>query len=481
MSLRINHNISSLNAQRQLHNTTKAQTHTLEKLSSGMRINRGADGPASLVISERMRAQIAGLTQAIDNSESGISMVQTTEGALNEVNRLLVKARELALHAANEGVNDEVMLQADQEELQNLMSTIDRISAFTQFGTKNLLDGSRGANGVANGEGLEFVEATEHTKTAPVEGYKVQINQVSTKSDLEGSVALTENIINSGERITLSEGGRTLNFTTKKGESIESTMNALERQIKESGLNINVKLADDNRIRFEHNEFGSKHSFSASSSTAGLVSVQANTSIESNKGLDVQGRINGEEAFGDGQMLTGKDDTKTISGLKVRYTGSQPDEKGAVVGSVSVFQNSLVYQIGANHGQTTSISLKSMNSNSLGRGVDNESGFESARDINLTEANQAQDAILLLDRAIEEVSATRANLGAFQVNNLESNLNSLRNAHENLTSAESVIRDADMAQEMAKFTKSQILVQSGTAMLAQANQTPQSVLSLLNG
>src|SRR3989339_1119947 len=139
MSLRINHNVASVNAHRSLLNNESSLTHTLEKLSSGLKINRGADGPATLVISEQMRAQIAGLTQAIDNSESAISMVQTTEANLGEVNRLLVSMRQLAIHAANEGVNDEQMLLADQREVRNALQTIDRIAEQAQFGNRKLL------------------------------------------------------------------------------------------------------------------------------------------------------------------------------------------------------------------------------------------------------------------------------------------------------------------------------------------------------
>ena len=148
-------------------------------------------------------------------------------------------------------------------------------------------------------------------------------------------------------------------------------------------------------------------------------------------------------------------------------------------GSVTVSQNSLVFQIGANSDQTTAISLRNMRAQTLGTGIDNESGFKSLSDINVTDADQAQDAIRVLDRAMEEVSSTRAEMGAFQKNNLESNLNYLRIAHENVMSSESVIRDADMAEEMVSFTRNQIMTESATAMLAQANQTAMSVLSLL--
>ena len=152
MSLRINNNIASLNGHRNLLNNNMAVQSSLEKLSSGLRINKAADDSAGLVISEQMRAQITGLNQAIDNSETAVSMVQTAEGALDEINSLLNKARELTLHAANEGANDINQLQADQAELDNVIASIDRIADFTQFGTKKLLDGSlNGASDLGTG------------------------------------------------------------------------------------------------------------------------------------------------------------------------------------------------------------------------------------------------------------------------------------------------------------------------------------------
>ncbi len=148
-------------------------------------------------------------------------------------------------------------------------------------------------------------------------------------------------------------------------------------------------------------------------------------------------------------------------------------------GSVTVSQNSLVFQIGANAEQTTSLALRNMRADSLGTGVQTDSSFESLAEIDVTSADKAQDAMRVLDRALEEVSSTRADIGAFQKNNLESNLSYLRIAHENVMSSESVIRDADMAEEMTAFTRNQIMTDSATSMLAQANQRAQSVMRLL--
>ena len=304
MSLRINNNVEALNAHRHLLNNEKMLTKSLERLSSAQKINRGADGPAALVISEGMRSQIASLHQAADNNESAISLVQTAEGALNEVSKLLRDMRQRAVAAANIGLNDENMVNASQQEIENALDTIDRISTNTQFGSKNLLDGS----------GKAAVEVPEAAAEA---------------------------------------------------------------------------------------------------------------------------------------ASTGKD------------------------------SKSLAFQIGANRGQMVSIDLPSVATTELAKGVSNQSGFASLADVDVTTGQGAQDAMEVIDTAIEEIAVARGEMGAFQKNTLESNLTSLRIHTENLTAAESSIRDADIAVELAAFTRNQIMTQSATAQLAQANALPKNVMALL--
>jgi len=487
MGLRVNHNVSALNAHRNLTNNSNVQAKNLERLSSGMKINRGADAPAKLVISERLRAQSSGLDQAIDNSETGISLMQTAEGALEEVSRSLISARQLAVHAANEAVNDPFMMEADQQEIDNILATVNRISSNTQYGKNNLLDGSKGSNGITTGSNLEFVNAGQNTKTSGPGGYTIDITQAATRSMTVGTKALSQAVIDAGEQITITEGAKTVNFVALKGETVETNMNALEDAIKNAGLDLDMlrpeqRTSDANEPQFialRHKEFGSEHSFSVASTTAGVLSKGANVSDTVKNGLDVNGEINGEEAAGRGQVLTGSVGAGNTEGLAIRYTGEKANVPGSMAGTVTVAQNSLVFQVGANANQTTSISMRNMKTNSLGRGVANDSGFSSLEKVSVLDPSKAQDSIRVFDRALEEVSATRAEFGAFQKNNLESNLNYLRNAHENVVSSESIIRDADMASEMAQFTRNQILMQSSTAMLAQANQAPNSVLALL--
>jgi flagellin len=483
MALRINHNIAALNGHRNLVQNDHDLTLTLEKLSSGLKINRAADGPASLIISEQMRAQIKGLNQAVDNSETAIGMVQTTEAALVEVNNLLVGMRQLAVHAANEGANDQNMLEADQLELKNGVETIDRITKNAQFGVRKLLDGSTAANGVGIGVGLEFIGATPETKSSPIEGYEVRVQRLGTQAHKMGTVALTEDMVNKGEEISIAEGGKTVSFTSTKGDSVSQALGKLNNEIKLIGLDLDFTVDKDGNMEVRHKQYGSKHTFSVSSSTAGVLSAESRKMEEAERGQDILGTIGGDVASGDGITLTGAQGTK-VQGLKVRYTGSvitaaDAGDGAEMAGRVAVYQNSPIFQIGGNVGQTVAVSLVNTNASVLGRGVTNESGFRSLRDVDLRTAVGAVDTQRLVDRAINEVNSSRAELGAFQKNSLESNLRQLRINVEELTSAESVIRDADMAEEITQHTRNSIMVQSATAMLAQANQQPKSVLALL--
>jgi len=478
--------MSAVNAHRNVVNNSNAQTKTMEKLSSGLKINRAADSPAQLQISENLRAQASGLRQSIDNSEMAISLMQTAEGALEEVSRALVQARQLAVHAGNEGANDPNMLQADQSEINNILEQVNRIATSTQYGHNYLLDGSRAGNGVTTGEYLEFVDGSTEAHSSGVGGYGIKIDNAATRATHSGTVGLSQGVIDAGEQITVSEGGRTVNFKTEKGKTVEQTLNDLESAINDAGLNIDLmrefppatSSGAPQSITLRHKEFGSEHTFQAASNTAGLVSSVSNIPETIANGTDVSGEINGEEASGRGQILTGDPGADTVEGIKLRYTGELAPA-GGNAGTVTFSQNSLTFQVGGEANQFSEFSLSSLKVNDLGRGEANASGFESLNQVQMLSAEEATDAIAVIDKAIEEVNSNRGEMGAFQKNNLESNLNYLRIAHENTVSSDSVVRDADMAEEMAKFTRDQIMMEASTAMLAQANQSSMSVMKLL--
>ena len=479
-SLIINHNTQALNTHRNLLNTDGRLKTSLEHLSSGERIVRAADGPAALMISEQMRAQIGSVKQAIANSETAVSMVQTTEAALDEVNRLLVSIRQLAVHAGNEGANDENMLEADQLEVTNALSSMDRIGQFATFGTKRLLDGSRGVNGVAAGEGLSFIGASTETKSSDSAGYEVKVNQVATRASVVGTKPLTPELIAKGVSLKVQEAGRVTEYTTKAGDDVDTVVRQLQRGMDKFGLQVDVTKTDDGRLQMAHREFGSEHSFVVVSTEAGILSATDGVPEAVENGKNVQGTIGNQLAVGRGQLLTSGEGARA-EGLVVRYTGATLSNPDVAVGRVNVTQNSPVFQIGPNPGQRVAVSLTNVSSKVLGQNVLNESGFNSLSDVNVRNHPGAADTIRIVDKAIDDVNRVRAQLGAVQKNSLESNIRSLRINEEELTASESTIRDADMASEMSELTRNQIMMQSGMAMLSQANQSPRNVLTLLQG
>ncbi|MCZ6645002.1 MAG: flagellin [SAR324 cluster bacterium] len=587
MAFRINHNIPALNALRNLEKTDADMSRTLERLSSGLKVNRGADGPAVLVISEQMRGQIASIDQAIKNSESSISMVQTAEATLNEVNLLLVNVRQRAIHAANEGANDENMLLADQAEVENALDSIDRIARSSQFGTRTLFDGSNSTGGVAVGEGLAFVSANPDTKPSPADGYEVNITRPAMRAEIRGQrpIEVEDFEVPSGKegevkefKITLSEGGKTITFSTESQADrkvingllasegrepylqIESQAQRgiqeyiaqrLSQMAREGGLKLDVFLDTEdagdveetgaNRVLVvRHKKFGSEPTFTVTGSVAEILNDEPNMIEQPKPGRNVVGMIDNKLATGRGELLIAPNNTDA-QGLIVKFNSTKLikrriprfvetlsgnsipnpevreleamvlDEDGSrflhkrqeddfviftwevpadvdedTEGRVHVSQNSLSFQVGPTKDNQVRISLLNVNTQQLARGVLNEngflneSGFASLRDVDVTDAQGALDTMLLVDEAISKISSLRANLGAFQRNTLESNANSLRISNENLTAAESSLRDANMAEEITNFTRNQIMLSAGMAMLAQANQTPQSVLQLLN-
>jgi flagellin len=483
MALRINHNVTAVNGHRWLVHNDGLLAKSLEKLSSGQRINRASDGPAALIISEQVRSQVASVKQAISNSEIGISMTQTAEAALTEVTNTLTSMRQLAISAANEGANDKNMLEATQLELRNSVETVDRITVQAQFGIRKLLDGTTGANGVGTGEGVSFIGALPSTRGSPIEGYEVRVFETGTRARLQGKVALSQEMIDKGEMVTIAEGGRTISFQATKGDTPEQFFGKPRSEMIAQGMELDMEVSKDNMLSFQHRQYGKKYGFEVSSSTAGFLSEQALTMQRATPGKDIRGTLGGQFAMGDGRTLTGGAGSR-VEGLKVLYTGIKTTPEGAgpdaeAAGRVAVYQNSLQFQIGPNAGQHARVSLLNTNTRVLGRGVVNEAGFRSISELDIRNPIGAASALSLIERAVDEVNVTRANMGAFQKNAMEANLRQLRVNYAELMNSESVIRDADMAEEMVDFTRNNIMLQSSTAMLAHANNTNNVVLTLL--
>ena len=417
MTVRINTNSAALNTHRNVVNNSKAQAKNLEKLSSGLKINRAADAPAALNMSEQMRAQTASLKQAIDNTEMSVSLMQTAEAALDEVSRALISARQISVHAANTATNDEFMHTADQQEIESILTEINTIAANTQYGKNFLLDGSRAGNGITTGEHLEFLDADHRATSSGPGGHEIVISKASTRSEISGTVELSQKIIEEGEQITITEGGRTVNFKTIPEANVEQNMNELSLAIQEAGLNLELVRPDTGDsdgfdpqlLTLRHKNYGSEHNFQVTTNTAGLISSQSDVPDWIQNGVDVEGEISGEESTGRGQVLTGGPGAGVAEGIRVRYTGEAAPE-GDVAGTVTFMQNSLEFHIGHNVHHRTKVSFNSVKAATLGTGIENDSKFSSLADINLMDGQKAMDSMLVIDRAIEEVAATRGRM-----------------------------------------------------------------------
>ena len=468
--LSVANNVSSINAQHNLSRASSGVARSVEKLSSGLKINRGADGPAALVISEKHRAQIAGLNQAIDNTEKATSVVQTAEGALNEINSLLVKVRTLAIDSANTGVNDSDALAANQAEITNALDTINRIANNTQFGEKKLLDGSAGITGTTTDADVTFLKASSATTAGT---YAVAVTTVGERATAEAGTGQTAALA-ADEILTIND----VSISLSAGLTQAQVVNRINEFTSQTGV-----VADINggNTRIYSESFGSGTSLSiVSNIAAGATSSGFGTTEINDSGIDVIGTINGDTFTGVGNVLTSN--AGVTNGLSIQLaagTGANAFETvTGAQGNITVADNSLVFQIGANKDQTANIAIQKVNPNGLGLGVVGNQ-FSNLNEVEVTSATKAQDALEVIDAAIDDVTNLRGALGAFQSNTLEATGNNLRATLENTVNAESVIRDTDFASEIAAFTKGQVLVQAGTSMLSNANQIPQSILSLL--
>ena len=471
MSLTIANNSLSQTAQNNLNRTTKSYKSSLERLSSGLKINRGADGPAALVISEKQRAQIAGLKAAISNSEKATALVQTAEGALTEINTLLVKVRSLAVDSANAGVNDDDALAANQAEIDNALDTIDRISNNTQFGTKKLLNGEAGINGVASNSNVTFLNATQDTTAG---SYTVEVTTVGERGTVTagtgqtGNLAADENLTINGVSIELSE-----NMTQAQ------VVDRINEYTAQTGV---VADIDSGATRLYTDAFGQDASVTVISNQAGAATSSGfGTTEATDVGVNAVVEIGGNAYTAKGNVVTADAGAEKGITVSIAVDTSTPDptltETGAL-GTVAITDSSLSFQIGPNANQNAQIAINKAAASSLGIGVSGNQ-FANLGEIKVGSAAQANDALEVVDNAIDSITNLRGELGAFQQNTLTATSNNLRVTLENTINAESVIRDTDFAQEVSEFTKQQVLQQAGASVLSSANQVPQLVLSLL--
>ena len=521
----INHNMNALNAHRNMNVNNTAAGKSMEKLSSGLRINRAGDDAAGLAISEKMRGQIRGLTQASRNASDGISMIQTAEGALNETQNILQRMRELSVQSSND-TNTSEDRASIQKEIEQLTEEIDRIGNNTEFNTQSLLkgDGSTkledsGLNisTVVKGTDVTTTEVSAKIETENKGTFKVSIsgqefNIKTTNADkIQNAKEIEQQLKEAIEKsdslkgqFTVTNNGENVTITAVKGGAFEGGKGSVT--VKNDGSITGVKLDNANvAANNSATQTGTTTEATAASIdldlqgyTADKLSNLVGSGITIGKtqiefydarkgaysgnavGVDI-GNItdNNAESFANAilNQTQGKIEGATIDTLK-NVAGAVT---GLIISSTEKGANSTVnvedgaknegfeatFQVGANSNQTISISIGDMRAEALG-----------VKNVDLKTAEGSQKATATIQAAIEKVSTERAGLGAVQ-NRLEYTISNLDNTTENLTSAESTLRDVDMAKEMMTFSKNNILNQAAQAMLAQANQQPQNVLSLL--
>ncbi|MBE7681622.1 flagellin [Paenibacillus sp. P13VS] len=452
----INHNIAAMNTHRQLSTNTANTNKNIEKLSSGLRINRAGDDAAGLAISEKMRGQIRGLDQASRNAQDGISLIQTAEGALNETHSILQRMRELSVQSSNDTNTDSDRAEL-QKEITQLKEEIDRIGDTTEFNTKKLLDGRSGKNALVTAEtGTGDLAKVISTGANAIGGTYggITIGTAATKSAYANDGADVTAATSVGETNLVLNG---VDFTFAKDTSASDVAAAINAKSKEIGFTATVAGA---KVTFAANDFGSGYKLTATGTASSII---------------------GDETLGVNAVVTGAPagSTATIEDAKhgsvVTFVGgaldgTKIDTAGTAANDtveLTVADNSLDFQIGANAGQKINIAIQDMRSGALG-----------VNNIDVSNATTASDSITTIDNALSKVSGERSKLGAYQ-NRLEHTINNLGASSENLSAAESRVRDVDMAKEMMSQTKNNILAQAAQAMLAQANQQPQGVLQLL--
>lgn len=542
MAMVVQHNMSAMNANRNLGVTTGMQAKSSEKLSSGYKINRAADDAAGLSISEKMRSQIRGLNKASDNAQDGISLIQTAEGALNESHSILQRMRELSVQAAN-GTETDDDREAVQNEISQLQEELTRISETTEFNTMKLLDGSQSGSTSSTGSGPKFgvvdgqISGGGAIITSNVAGVSVSIiapdtnkaGQESAIWDAKGTTLtlnlaagkvytqdeIDELVANAKQedstatntpadiKITLKNGV----MTATDGEASDATVAGVKAS--STAVTATGTFVGANKVSFTANKYGADFNGTKFNIKFGAETGKENVSVPAGKtGIkyDAANQVTAGEYdinLAAGKEYTAEDieDILKSAGFDfdVTLSGATPDEpntvfatssatsfaaitmaNGAGVGSTEAMWSQdgydsvasgagITLQIGANEGQTMSFSIDNMSARALG--VDGNK-------VDLSTQAGAQKATDTIDAAIKKVSAQRGKMGAIQ-NRLEHTISNLDTAAENTQNAESRIRDTDMAEEMVEYSKNNILAQAGQSMLAQANQSTQGVLSLL--
>ena len=471
----VQHNLTAMNSNRMLGLTQSSQAKSTEKLSSGYKINRAADDAAGLSISEKMRKQIRGLTQASANAEDGISTVQTAEGALNEVQDMLQRMNELAVKASN-GTNSENDRTYIQNEIDQLTTEIDRVAETTKFNETYLLKGDKDAvkgysytYGKATAENAAICGKLNTTATGSNTGLRVKVETDGTASAEASKLQneLLKALQKSGARITVAAGATS---TANAAISVDGYDIDADGKVSKDGKATNIKLTLTGTA--------SNTSTVAKSDTVTLDSGAVTTAAKTDRVAyyDKDGNKISENALANyftanaaGTNGTKLKDATLYDEFRNKITTIGNTDVTATKDQVGSLKLSLHVGADATSNNKIELNLDAMSAKGLGVNGIRVDGATS---------DNADAAIETIKEAIQKVSTQRSALGAVQ-NRLEHTISNLDNVVENTTSAESAIRDTDMATEMVKYSNNNILSQAGQAMLAQANQSNQGVLSLL--
>jgi len=475
---RINTNVPALVAQTNLRRSQRDLQTSLERLASGLRINRGADDPAGLIVSENLRSEIAGVTQAIDNSQRAINVIATAEGALNEVAALLVDIQDLIVEAANKGALSDDEIRANQLQIDSAIESITRIANTTTFAGRMLLNGE--LDYVTSGVDASHIETLQvrgaNFGTATFVPVNVNVTVSAQKAELQFRGAVVTNTVTL--EVRGNRGVQTL--TIASGTTAAQLVQAVNNVSDSTGVQAEL-LGTTSGVRFLSEGYGSK-SF-VSIEPLGMLSQGSFTTYDADgaarrrdEGRDVLAMVNGSAATGDGLGIV-----LNTSMLDLTLTLAESFGVGST--NFAITAGGALFQLGprVDSNQQTSLGIQSIAASRLGNGAVGflseiaEGGGKSLID------GQARAASLIVEEAIRQVSVLRGRLGAFEKNTLQTNINQLQITRENLTASESSIRDTDFAAETSRLTRNQILVNAGTSILALANSTPQSVLSLLGG
>ena len=454
----VQHNMQAANANRMLNITSGAQSKSTEKLSSGYRINRAADDAAGLSISEKMRKQIRGLDKASSNAQDGVSSVQTAEGALTEVHSMLQRMNELATQAAN-GTNSTTDRSAIQDEISQLTTEIDRVAETTKFNETYLLKGDKG------------------TKEVYMKGHDAGLNGSLTDNATSATFKVAAGALDAGKSVTIGGKDYTIGATVAEAKKIADDKKAT------NGAKVTVNgveyTSDGTDLKDAKNNVLDTSKIKAGDIVSDGTKTLTASDIDTATGVDKSNSSVISAAQAVKLMtteLTAANNIGTTKNAATVTAGTYASDTGVEFtiskGTAEVAEKlSFSLHVGSDADMTNKITvgIETMNSSYLGikgLNVNDDSGIA---------ATYAVDAI---SDALQKVSDQRSSLGAVQ-NRLEHTIDNLDNVVENTTSAESRIRDTDMAKEMVNYSKNNILAQAGQSMLAQANQSNQGVLSLL--